>query len=148
MKKIREYKLSSKSLFIAVLVLSAIVILLMLFPDTAGRMLGANIIFFWALLAFSGIGLAIITYRERISGKLKLFLLSTGFSSAGFFLGVVLHNLFYALGILAKDLIGLDAFLNILEVGFFFAAIIICPIGILVGVTGTLILWKELPKVS
>jgi len=141
----RKKILSSRFLFISVLVFSAIVILLMLFPDTAGRMVGANIIFFWVLLAFSGIGLTIITYRERIVGKRKFFLLSTGISSAGFFLGVVLHNLFYALSTLTEDLIGLDAFLNVLEVGFFLVATILCPIGLLVGIVGTILLWKKFP---
>jgi len=144
MEKLKKYVLSSRFLFIAVLVLSTIVLLLMLLPDT-GSLLGPNIFIFWILLAFSGIGLAIITYRERISGKIKFFLLSSGFSSAGFLLGVVLHNAFYALGTLAEDLVILHGFLNFLEVVFFFAAVIICPIGLIVGEVGTLILWKKMP---
>ena len=57
----------------------------------------------------------------------------------------MLHNLFYALGTLTEALVILDVILNLLEVVFFFAAVIICPIGLLVGVVGTIILWKELP---
>jgi len=144
MEKLKKCILSSKFLFIAVIILSTIVILLMLFPDL-GSMLGANFFIFWVLLAFSGIGLVVITFREKISGKSKFFLLSSGFSSACFLLGVVLHNLFYALGTLTEDLVILDVILNLLEVVFFFAAVIICPIGLLVGVVGTLILWKESP---
>lgn len=140
MEKLKKYVLSSRFLFIAVLVLSIIVLLLMVLPDT-GSLLGPYIFIFWILLAFSGIGLVIITYREKISGKLKFFLLSSGFSAAGFLLGVVLHNAFYALGTLTEDLAILHAFLNFLEGTFFIIAVIACPIGLLVGVVGTLILW-------
>ena len=142
MEKLKKYVLSTRFLFIAVLALSAVVFLLMLFPDT-GSLLGPNIFIFWILLAFSGMGLAIITYKERISGKLKFFLFSSGFSSGGFLLGVVLHNAFYALGTLTEDLTILHAFLNFLEGTFFLIAVIACPIGLLVGVVGTLILWMK-----
>lgn len=144
MEKLKKYVLSSRFLFIGVLVLSAVVILLMLFPDK-GSMQGPYIFLFWALLTLAGIGLVIITFREKIPGKLKFFLLSSGFSAAGFVLGGVLHNLFYALGTLTENLEVLRVFLNILEVTFFLTAVIICPIGLLVGVIGTLILWKKLP---
>jgi len=108
--------------------------------------LGPMIFIFWILLALSGIGLIIITLKKKVSGKLKLFLLLLGYSSAGFLLGVVLHNVFYALGTLTGDIIILNTFINILEAAFFIIAVIICPICLLVGIVGTLILWKKLPN--
>lgn len=143
MEKLKKCVSSLKFLFSAVLVLTVIVILLMLFPDTIS--LGPNVLIIWVLLALSGIGLIIATYKKGIKGKIKLFLLCAGFSSAGFFVGVVLHNMFYALGILTEDLVILNALMNALEVGFFIAAVVICPIGLLAGIIGTLVLWKKLP---
>jgi hypothetical protein len=98
------------------------------------------------LLAFSGMGLVILSYKERLSGKAKLFLLLSGFSAIGFTLGIILHNLFYALSTLTENLNTLNMVLNFFEASFFLMAVILCPIGLLVGIIGTIILWEDLPK--
>ena len=136
---------SPKSAFSLLASLSILVIMLMLFPDY-GSVLGNKILIVWVLLAFSGMGLVILSYKERLSGKVKLFLLLSGFSATGFVLGVVLHNLFYALSTLTENLNTLNIVLNFFEVSFFLMAVILCPIGLLVGIVGTIILWKDLPK--
>jgi len=64
-------------------------------------------------------------------------------SAIGFLVGVVLHNMVYALRTFTEDLAILDALLNFPEVDFFLAAVVICPIGLLIGVVGTLILWEK-----
>ena len=134
---------SIKSVFISLVVLTALVIIVMLFPD-AGLMHGPWIFILWGLHALSGAGLVILTYRQKIAGKAKIFLLLAGFSAAGFVLGGVLHNVFYALAILEENLKALNIAMNVLEVGFFLIAVLACPIGLLAGIVGTFVLWKRL----
>ena len=134
--------LSSKFLFNALMVLSILVILNMLFPDIGG-MAVPYIFILWFLHFAAGIALIITTYKEKISGKRKFYLLLSGFSSAGFLLGVVLHNLLYALGTITEHLVILNKIINFFEVAFFLAATIICPVGFIVGMVGTLIIFKK-----
>ena len=134
--------LSSKFLFNALMILSILVTLGMLFPDT-GLMTGPYIFILWILHFAAGVALIITTYREKISGKRKFFLLLSGFSSAGFLLGVVLHNLLYALGTITENQVILNKIINFFEVAFFLAATIICPVGFIVGMVGTLIILKK-----
>lgn len=135
--------ISPKSAFTLLVFLSILVMMFMLLPDY-GSVIGNKILILWGLHAFSGVVLVIITYRDRLSGKAKLFLLLSGFSAIGFVLGGALHNLFYALSTLTENLIAVNMILNFLEVSFFLIAIIICPIGLAVGVVGTIMLWKKL----
>ena len=79
-----------------------------------------------------------------MAGKAKLFLLLAGYSAVGFLLGVVLHNLLYALAVLAEGVDILITFLNILEVAAFLMAVILCPIALLVGLVGTFVMWKHI----
>jgi len=134
--------LSSKFLFNALMILSILVTLNMFFPD-AGLMPGPYIFILWILHFVAGVGLIITTYKEKISGKRKFFLLLSGFSSAGFLLGVVLHNLLYALGTITEHLAILNKIINFFEVAFFLAATIICPVGFIVGMVGTLVILKK-----
>ena len=133
--------LSSQFLFNALIILSILVTLGMLFPDIGG-MAGAAFIL-WILLFFAGVGLIIITYKEKISGKRKFFLLFSGFSSASFLLFVVLHNLFYALSTITENSVILNRIINFFEVASFLTATIICPVGLIVGIAGTLIILKK-----
>ena len=134
--------LSSKFLFNALIILSIFVTLGMLFPD-AGRVTGPYVFILWILHFAAGVGLIITTYKEKISGKRKFYLLLSGFSSAGFLLGVVLHNLLYALGTITENLGILNKIINFFEVAFFLVAILICPVGFIVGLVGTLIVLKK-----
>ena len=122
--------------------LSILVTLSMLFPDT-GMMRPPYIFILWALLFFTGVGLIITTTKEKITGKRKLYLLLSGFSSAGFFLFGVLHNLFYALSTITENSVILNKTINFFGAGFFLVAVIVCPIGLIMGIVGTLILLKK-----
>ena len=135
---------SPKKLFILLVVLSLLVLLMMLFPDS-GILRGPNIFILWILHALAGLGLIITTYREKVAGKARLFLLLAGYSAVGFLLGVVLHNLLYALAVLAEGVDILITFLNILEAAAFLIAVLLCPIALLVGIVGTFVLWKRIP---
>ena len=136
--------ITSKKLFILFVVLSLLVLILVYFPEI-GILRDVNIFVLWLLLALSGLALVIVTCKQGITGKPKLFLLLAGYSAVGFMLGIVLHNLFYALAIMAEQITILNTILNILEVGTFLIAVILCPIGLLVGIIGTFVLWKQIP---
>ena len=97
-------------------------------------------IFLLPLIVFSllGIALIILTLKEKPEGKLKKFLILTGVSAFGFFVFVVLHNAFYALGIITKEIFVLSSLMEVLHVVFFLIAIPVCPIGFLVGAIGSI----------
>jgi len=76
--------------------------------------------------------------------KLKKFLILTGASVAGFFVSVVLHNFIYGLFI---HFFGKDFWNRIGSGGdepvFFILAIIVCPIGFLIGAIGSTVLFAK-----
>jgi len=78
-----------------------------------------------------------LTVKEKVRGTLKKFLLLTGASSAGLFISIVLHNFIYGLFI---HFFGADFWNGGDEPIFFILAIIVCPIGFLVGAAGTIVL--------
>jgi hypothetical protein len=96
-------------------------------------------------IAFSLVGIALIlsTLKERVSGALKKFLLLTGASSAGFVVFILLHNLIYGLFVY---FFGSD-FWERTGLGdeplFFLLALLVCPIGFLVGVIGSIALFVK-----
>ncbi len=96
--------------------------------------------FFGIIFFLLGIALIFLTIREKIDRLLKKFLILTGASAIGIPIGVILHNLFYALFIL---LFGAD-FWDRIGIGdepfFFILALIVCPIAFLVGVIGSIVL--------
>ena len=135
--------LSAQFLFYALMILSILITLGMFFPIIGVRMMVPYFIILCIPLFFAGVGLIITTYKEKISGKRKFFLLFSGFSSAGFLLFVVLHNLFYALSTITENLVILNRIINFFEVASFLTATIICPVGLIVGLAGTLIILKK-----
>ena len=105
-------------------------------------------LFMVPLIIFSllGIPLIIFTVREKAKGLHKIFLLLTGASTVGFMLFVVLHNVFYAIGMLTISTPILNQLMEILHVTFFILAIPICPIVFAVGAIGTITM--EIRKLS
>ena len=86
-------------------------------------------------------------FKEKPEKKLKIFFLLTGFSAVGFFVFVILHNLLYGLGVLTKDTIAVIFYISeVLHVLFFLIGTIICPIGFIVGVIGSIIHLKKKKK--
>lgn len=88
-----------------------------------------------------GIVLIVLTIKQKIKGKLKAFLLLTGISSTGFLIGTVGHNMLYALGTVVEHIKILYYLTEGLSAIFFFIAIPLAPIGFLVGVVGSIILF-------
>jgi len=88
-----------------------------------------------------GILLLVLTLKNKIERKLKKFLLLTGASATGFFVFVFLHNVFYALGKITGHILIINYLMEALHVIFFIIAIFICPIGFLVGIAGSIVLF-------
>ena len=71
--------------------------------------------------------------------KVKYFLFLLGASLVSFPVFVVLHNVFYALGQIAADIIVLSQSLEFLHAVFFLIAVLVCPAGFLIGALGSIV---------
>ena len=98
-----------------------------------------------AVLAFIffllGIVLIVLTLKLKIKGLLKKFLILTGISAAGVLAGSVLHNFLYALAVLTEHITLLHYLFEFLHAAFFIIAVLLCPIGFLVGAIGGIVLF-------
>lgn len=86
------------------------------------------------------LGLILAVRKQKVKKPLRKYLLLTGISGVGFFLGMVLHNLFYALAIISPEITVLKWSLEALHVIFFIIAVPLSPSGFLVGLTGSVLL--------
>lgn len=85
-------------------------------------------------LLFSILGIYLIYLTKKSKQKKKLFLYMTGISAASILPASILHNVFYAFGIMSENILVLKVFFEFLHVAFFLFAIPVCPILFLVGV--------------
>ena len=93
------------------------------------------------VFSLAGVALLVLTIKEKLLEKpLKRFLLLAGSSAAGFFLSVILHNVFYALAVVTSQIAALNYLMVALHALFFIVAILVCPLGFLVGIIGTIVL--------
>jgi len=92
------------------------------------------------LLLVVGIVLILTTIKGKVTGKLKKFQLLAGASALGIPVFAILHNIVYMLGIMW---FGESAFGNGDEPVFFILAAIVCPLGLLVGGIGTIIIRRK-----
>lgn len=130
-------------LFWALVAVFAFAMLTMLAPDLRDVIpeVPPDLMLWQGVLLFGlGIALSMYALRSPVERLLKRFLLLTGASAAGIVLGAVLHNLLYALAMLAEDVRILAWLLNVLEVAFFLAAVIVCPIAFVIGAAGVIVL--------
>jgi hypothetical protein len=92
------------------------------------------------LISIIGIGIAVtiaigfklLIKKTKPEGKLKKFLVLIGASIAGFFIFAILHNLISGL---LSQLFKTE----VEEPVFFILATLVCPMGLLVGVIGSII---------
>lgn len=68
-------------------------------------------------------------------------LILAGASFIGFFIGVFLHNFFYAAAIFTNHLPFFPLLFEILDGFFFIVAVLVCPLGFLVGTGGSIVLF-------
>ena len=90
------------------------------------------------ILAISGIALIVLVSRLKIRKLAKAFFILTGSSALGITVFVVLHNLLFALLI---KLFGEGVWGSLGdEPVFFILATMVCPIALLVGIIGGIVL--------
>lgn len=124
------------------------VLIICLFAIPAfGERLGGSLWFLspLALFCLLGIALIIFTVRGGLSGWLKKFFILTGASAAGVLVSVLLHNLVYGL---FEYFAGADFWNGGDEPVFFIMAIVVCPLGFLVGAVGAIIIGARNRKAS
>lgn len=79
--------------------------------------------------------------KIKITKKPKTFLYLAGLSIAVFIFSVVLHNFFYALGVVTRHRPIFPYVFEALHVLFFFVAVPIAPLGFIIGILGAIILF-------
>lgn len=95
---------------------------------------------------FLGVALIFLTLKEKIKGWLKNFLLLMGISIIGMPVSVILHNLIYGLFIYLFGQ-GFWEKINLSdEPVFFILAVIVFPIGFLIGITGSIAVLSKQKK--
>ena len=133
----------SWSIFWALVAVSIFIVCLFFIPAFIPAFRGSTFLWFLiisgSIFLLLGVALIVLTVKEKVGGTLKKFFLLTGASSTGFFVSLLLHNAIYGLfihffGEGFWDRIGGD------EPVFFIMATIVCPLGFLVGVVGSIVL--------
>ena len=84
----------------------------------------------WVAFFLLGLALIVLIVKKKVEGLqglLKKFLLLTGASAVGFPVFVLLHNAVYGL-------------FGVEEPFFFTLPVIVCPVGFLVGMVGSIVL--------
>ena len=119
-----------------------IFVLLQFFVPTIRNIFKGPVLFLAPLIIFSFLGLLLcLAVKEKDKGLLRNFLILTGISAGGFFVFVLLHNMFYALAIIVEDIVLLKYLAEGLHIASFFIAIIACPLGFLIGAIGSIVLF-------
>jgi len=98
------------------------------------------LIVFGVVFGLLGVALIFLTVKQKVGGLFKKFLLLTGASTVGIPASIFLHNAIYGLfiywfGAGFWDRIGPGD-----EPFFFVMAIVVCPLGFLVGAVGSIVL--------
>lgn len=129
------------SIFWALVGVFVVVACLFTIPAASELLMGGPfLITAGAVLFLLGGALIFLTVKQKARGLFKKFLLLTGASAVGIPVFAVLHNLVYALFILW---FGADFWHEGDEPFFFVMAIIVCPLGFLVGAVGSIVLIKR-----
>ena len=134
-----KYKFKITTIFRALVVAFVVIVIAMMIPGLIPALRGFTApLLLISMVAFFLLGLALIIKivkkkGEGIEGLLKKFLLLTGGSAIGFFVFVILHNAVYGL-------------FGVEEPVFFILAVIVCPLGFLIGAIGTTVLFRKKGK--
>ena len=133
-------------MFYLVIIVFVITVGMLLIPGFRGYINTAFVIISGIILVILGSILIGLTLVQKVEGKLKKFLILTGASAAGFFIFALLHNIFYALEQVTSHITILSYLMKAFEVIFFLIAIFACPIGFLIGVIGSIVLFIKKRK--
>lgn len=91
------------------------------------------------VLCFLAATIPVIAFTYTLR-ELKKLLTLLGASVGGFFVFVILHNAFYALGVITGHIVILSHLINALGVVCFCIAVFLCPAAFLVGAVGSIAL--------
>lgn len=140
MKRVRQIRLIT-AVFYSLVVLFVVVIgeILIPFPMLIKRALFPFIAVLAVVFFLLGLALVFLAIKTKIKGKYGKFLILTGASSVGFFVSVLLHNFLYGLGVITRDIAILHYSFEFLHAVFFIIAVIVCPLGFLVGAIGSIV---------
>ena len=130
-------------LLVVVFVLAISIIFIPAFREFVS---GAFMIISGVILVLLGSMLIGLTLVQKVEGKLKKLLILTGASAAGIFVFALLHNILYALGQVTSHITILSYLMKAFEVIFFLTAIFASPIGFLIGVIGTIVMFNKKRK--
>ena len=133
-------------MFYLVIIVFVITVGMLLIPGFRGYINTVFVIISGIILVILGSVLIGLTLIQKVEGKLKKFLMLTGASAAGFFVFALLHNIFYGLEQVTGHITILSYLMKAFEVIFFLIAIFTCPIGFLVGVIGTIVMFNKKRK--
>jgi hypothetical protein len=125
--------------FWALVAAFAALILTVLFPDVLD-LFRPVFLSLMALCFLLGLALLILSVRWKQRTLLRAFWILAGASTAGFAVGSVLHNAFYALATVTGKWPILNAAMEVLEGAFFLIATLLCPLAFLVGTVGAIVL--------
>ncbi len=134
-------------IFYLLVVVFVLAISIIFIPAFRGFISGTFMIISGVILVILGSILIGLTLVQKVEGKLKKLLVLTGASATGFFVFAILHNIFYALEQITSHIAILSYLMKAFEVIFFLIAIFACPIGFLIGVIGTIVMFNKKRKI-
>jgi len=117
----------------------AVLILTVLLPDVLALFFRPMFLGLTALCFLLGLALLILALRWKARTLLRTFWILAGASTAGFALGAVLHNAFYALAELTDKWPVVSGAMGVLDAAFFLIAVLLCPLAFLVGTVGAIV---------
>lgn len=119
-----------------------IILSLIFLPAISGFSIDGFRIFllFFLIFFFLGLILLIFTLKREKEGRRKKFLILTSLSTLGFFIATLLHNAFYALTLASQGIFLLNYLLKVFHTFFLLVALLLCPIGFLISLGGSIIL--------
>ena len=118
------------------------VILAQFFVPVVMEFFAGSLFFLLPFLVLFLLGIALIfsCRNQQIEPRLKKSFILTGACASGFFISVILHNGFYALGVITSHISVLHYLMEALHVIFFLIAIPVCPLGFLAGAISSIVL--------
>jgi len=133
------------AIFLALLIVFVFVLMELFIPAVRDLFKG-SILFLVPFIVFSllGIMLIFLTIKEKIQGRIRDSLFLAGISSAGFFISIFLHNIFYGLAVITEKVLVLSYLMKFFDISFFIIAIFACPLLFLISATTTLILFLKI----
>ena len=133
--------MKTKPVFYAMIVIFVVLISYFLIPSFDKRALFP----FIALLGllFLILGIVLVYMALQLEGRQRKFFLLTGISAICPFVFTILHNLFYGLRMISEGVIVLKYIFGFLHVVSFLIALLIAPIGFLIGVVISIYLMKK-----